>query len=63
MKSQDSIVAEVRKARSELFAECGNDLGKLFARLRQESSSESPVAVSAKNRRARKTSRKRVVAG
>ncbi len=31
----DPIVAEVRRAREKLFAECGNDLGRLFERLRE----------------------------
>jgi hypothetical protein len=32
-KIEDPIVAEVRRARSELFAECGNDLRDLFAHM------------------------------
>ena len=35
----DPIVAEVRKARAELFAECGQDLHKLFARIRRQEQS------------------------
>jgi hypothetical protein len=32
----DPIVAEVRRVRSELFAECGKDLRKLFAHLQRQ---------------------------
>lgn len=33
---EDPVVAEVRKARAELFAECGHDLHKLFTRIRRQ---------------------------
>ena len=36
----DPVVAEVRKARDELFAECGHDLHKLFARIRRQEKSQ-----------------------
>ena len=32
----DPVVAEVRKARAELFAQCGQDMHKLFARIRRK---------------------------
>lgn len=32
----DPIVAEVRKARAEIFRQCGGDVAKLFERLRRE---------------------------
>ena len=46
----DPIVAEVRKARAELYAECGHDLHKLFARIRRQEQSQ-PRGSSAKPRR------------
>lgn len=36
----DPIVAEVRRARAELYAECGHDLHKLFARIRRQEQSQ-----------------------
>ncbi len=38
----DPVVAEVRKARAELFAECGRDLHKLFAHIRRQEQQRGP---------------------
>lgn len=38
-RMDDPVVAEVRKVRAELFAECGHDLHKLFARIRRQDQS------------------------
>ena len=42
--TEDPIVAEVRRTRSELFAECGDDLRKLFAHLRRQRKAQSAKA-------------------
>ena len=46
---EDPIVAEVRRARERIFAECGYDLDKLAERLR-----ESEAARSGKRGRAKR---------
>jgi hypothetical protein len=47
----DEIVAEVRSAREQLFAECGNDLKTLAGRLRaaQEASGRPAVTYPKRN--------------
>jgi hypothetical protein len=37
---EDPVVAEVRKARAQMFAECGNDLHRLFGRMRRQEQSQ-----------------------
>jgi hypothetical protein len=51
----DPIIAEVRKAREELFAECGHDVKKLFAHLRK-------CEAARKQKTAKSVSKRRVVA-
>lgn len=49
---EDPVVAEVRKARASLFAECGHDLHKLFARIRRQETSQQRSARTKTRRKA-----------
>jgi hypothetical protein len=49
---EDPIVAEVRRARAELFASVGNDLDALARRLRKEQAASGRRVVARKPRRA-----------
>ncbi|GEM_PF-6265184 len=47
---EDPVVAEVRKARAEIFAECGNDLHRLFGRMRRQERSHVKPPIRSKRK-------------
>lgn len=53
----DPIVAQVRKARGEIVHECGNDLARLFDRLRQKDGVKRTRSTHTQKRKTRSAAR------